>query len=181
MWKINRKNYDDAKEIFIKYNGSHFQMEREFEYSKYKSYRVPKKLEQTWIYELEKIFFDKLEIEFDENTIVDILIDLKQIILQYKDEKGLSLIVKYANKNIVRFDSFTKLMLAEIILHIINKLNISSTQIDTINFARTVLEDICSQPIKIAESHFKNGCIPEYMSEDTLIDRAKKEIENWVD
>lgn len=179
MWmKKKRKNYDEAKEIFIKYNGSHFQMEREFEYSKYKSYRVPKEMERTWINELEEKKFDMLEIESNESIIVDILIDLEQILVQYKDENGLLLIVKYA-KNITKFDTFTKLIIAEIILNIIRELKLNNSQIDAINFAITILEDICIEPVTISQSHLNNGNVPDYMSEAILRNRAKKEIMNW--
>lgn len=179
MWKRNRNNYNEAKKIFIKYNGSHFQMERELEYNKYKSYQVPKKMEKNWINEVEKKFFNKLKIESNESTIVDILMNLEQIIVQYKDENGLSLIVNYANKNIIKFDTFTKLIIAETILDIVSELKLKGNQIDTAEFAINILNDVIKNPIKISQDHLENGEIPNYMFSEVLVERAKKDIENW--
>lgn len=43
---MSNKNFEDAKAVFDKYDGSYYQMVRDGQYEKYKRYCVPKSLER---------------------------------------------------------------------------------------------------------------------------------------
>lgn len=47
-----------AKELFLKYNGSRFFMDRERDGSEYESYRVPKEMEKAWAEEFVSSFLE---------------------------------------------------------------------------------------------------------------------------
>ena len=46
---MSNKNFEDAKAVFDKYDGSYYQMVRDGQYEKYKRYCVPKSLEKEWL------------------------------------------------------------------------------------------------------------------------------------
>ena len=169
-----------AKELFIKYNGSHFHMEREMEYTQYKSYGISPKMEKEWSVELRNALLVKLEGEKDQKKITNTVFDLKDLIIQYYDELGLASLVSYVEKNVSMLDTFTKLTIAETILNVLGEFNIfTKNKRKYANFAIGILEDICTKPVRISEYHLENGKIPDFMENAILIERAKNGVRAW--
>ena len=60
---MNIKNYDEAKKIFLNYNGSYFHMHREGLLSDYRKFNISKKMEVEWLKEKVEEILSKINEE----------------------------------------------------------------------------------------------------------------------
>lgn len=97
-----------AEELFKGYYGSHFFMEREGEYSLYKSYQVSKEKELEWIKEIQNESLEKIK---STKEISDDFHPFCSSIEQYKSFDMLDKLIAIARDKIGKADTFNDVLL----------------------------------------------------------------------
>jgi hypothetical protein len=114
-------NYDEAKKIYFHYNGSYFFMDREGDYEKYQSFNVPRFIEEKWDEEIKKNIISDINKEMNVRIIVSLCRKLISIsadkIYNNIDICGLKFVSDVLNNNKHNFDTFTKLILIELMFN----------------------------------------------------------------
>lgn len=175
----DKKEWRKAKKIFRDYSGSHYQMARDQVYNEYQSYSVPRMLEIEWAFELRDEYLIKFKEEVNDKKRYTYLNRLRMLLKEYHDSKGVYSMVEMVKNIIKDSDSFSKILMLEIILKTIQYMNISDKQLHIGEDAIQILKDICDTPIVVSKDFMQDGEIPEHMSDDVLIKRAQRDIEKW--
>ncbi|MBD3922940.1 hypothetical protein H8B09_29805 [Paenibacillus sp. PR3] len=162
-----------AKELFTTYNGSAFQMFRNGCIEEYKQYNIPKQLETDWFEEMVARYTKELSIR-DWNAINRLV----SIAANYPNDKILKNVLSFASRNVMSSDSIVKLMYAEGIIEIINKIKPQlshDSRIEAYKTAFLILDDIIKKPLVIDTGHE----LENYNMKDkkSLNERAKRSIE----
>lgn len=170
-------NLDDliarAKELFVAFDGSTFHMYREGQLEEYKQCNISKELEFEWFNELIDQYSRELSIR-DWNAVYR----LASIASNYQDDRILKNVLSFASRNIMSSDSIVKLMYAEKIIEITNKIKSqihNDLKIEAYKATYLILEDVINKPLVIDPGHE----LDNYNLKDkkTLNDRAKRSIE----
>lgn len=96
-----------AKQMFRKYNGNHYMMEREDEYETYKAFGISEKLERSWRIELRNEYRLAFERATDAITLVDHFNAYGEIISALGDKKALRYMLAYLKKHAKQLDTVT--------------------------------------------------------------------------
>ena len=175
----NEKNLSRAKEIFKTYNGDRYGMWKDNVLEEFESYELSETTRTRWAYDLRDEYIDKLNKETNELRSVQLLMDLKSLVLNYRDEISYSTLVRYIKENINHFDSKNRIVVAGILLSAMRSLGIAYLNQEILEFGLQVLEDVCEQPITYADYRYINGKIDPELSEQAIKENARKEIKNW--
>ena len=175
----NEKNLSRAKEIFKTYNGDRYGMWKDNVLEEFESYELSETTRTRWAYDLRDEYIDKLNKETNELRSVQLLMDLKSLVLNYRDEISYSTLVRYIKENINHFDSKNRIVVAGILLSAMRSLGIAYLNQEILEFGLQVLEDVCEQPITYADYRYVNGKIDPELSEQAIKENARKEIKNW--
>lgn len=175
-------NIQLAKEIFLKYCGSHFHMEREGEYKLYKSFNITKEQEKPWIKELQKELLEKVK---EDDAVGHNFNLLCSSIRQYYSLDILKELVDYVNSRKEVFDTFSMMLMAEGVLGIVESFERSNLRNhETVEFARAVsieiLECLLNRPISIAPIYLQDGDLAELSNHKYIQKRIRKELANWI-
>jgi len=101
-----------GKELFTKYYGSHFFMEREGEYSLYKTYKITKETESEWIRELQNETLEEVKIS---ESMVNNFISLCNSIQQYESVELLQDVMSITESKIGILDTFSSALMLEVV------------------------------------------------------------------
>lgn len=110
-------NYEEAKKIYFAHNGNYFFMDRG-DYpllEKYKSFNVPKELEEQWDEEIKQNYISQIDREKDFTQIHFLCSNLLDISLKTKDFNGLSYVYALFAKNRKNYDCIMNIRMIEII------------------------------------------------------------------
>ena len=175
---------DIAKEIFMKYGGSHFFMAREGEYELYKSFNISNEQERLWIKEFQKKLLCQLQDEDVASDVSHLLVDLCQSIIEYKDVECLPELLAVIKTKKDRVDSFTQMRMAESLLGIVEsfiKRNLKDHHViqKSKKFALNILKNILKKPITVGSSYIKLGYLQDEIKEYNIKERVNSEIKKW--
>ena len=115
---MNIKNYDEAKKIFLDYDGSYFHMHREGVLSDYRKFNIPKKMEIEWLKEkieeiLSKVNEEK-SIKEKYHSYWNILYILTKTL---EDDELLKKTIKTFEKDLMYLDVFSINSILKMILN----------------------------------------------------------------
>ncbi|HCE68987.1 MAG TPA: hypothetical protein DER40_16215 [Geobacter sp.] len=169
-----------AKEIFMYYGGSHFFMDREGDYERYKSFYVSQEQERDWYSELQANLLAKLDADPADT---DSFSDFCRTVIQNKDADALRLIVLKSKAIHDHIDSFTKLLMAEQFLRVIDGFGMKTTNSDVLQAYDTAIEflnEVLKQPITVAPRYRDNGYLQDVIRAQKIIERAEKALKKWT-
>lgn len=172
---------DKAKEIFLRYQGSYFQMERDGVLSHYRSYNINQETEKKWI----KEYQSELIAQIEAGISIDVhLSHLCSAIRQYKDDEYLNRLTNILSKILASVDTFIQLRIAEELLEIVqyfisnkigNKENLKSLK----DLARDILRNIKSQPIILSEETKRTVIFEDTLEEENIRKRAEQKLNDF--
>lgn len=169
-----------AKEIFLKFNGSHFQMEREGEYDTYKRFNICKDQEILWINE----HADLLVLKIADKVVADNnLMNLSSIIKQYKENRQFEELLKWAKTKTHNVDSFTNLRIAEEILDIVEVYEEARQKNKLVKEAKIfsvgILHEIYRKPITVAQYYKDIDYLYGCLDNNTIKKRIEMKLKEW--
>ncbi len=170
-----------AKEIFMKYYGSHFQMEREGEYSYYKSLNISKEQEKSWFIECRC----ELMLNIKKEKIVSFYFSyLASVIKRSKDIEGLELLLNIVREKRENSDTFSCILMAEELLRITESLHSvcnekSRVIVDARSLALDVLRKTTEKPIKFDSYYLNLGYLKDILTEKKIKDRLQRLDDKW--
>lgn len=171
-----------AKDIFFKYGGSHFYMEREGEYSEYKEYKISKEQEDRWIQEYQKGLLTQIK---NDEIVQQNFNSLCTSIRQYKNLDYLKELVEVVIDKGQILDTFSIMLMAEGILGIVESLEKSNLGNDRrIIFARVssinLLKSLLERPVVVSPKYLHQGYLIDLNDSQQILDRINDELENWI-
>lgn len=167
-----------AKNIFEKYRGSYFHMERDGVLKEYKSYKIPREIEEMWLKEKEILIKQELLDCTNYKLISEHMELLGHYVVELKDLKELDFMIDYIVKRSFDWDSNTVIRCVNACL---SAMNISK------GVRRRNIKDICVNILKesidrgifISDDYRENGTLPDYLSRDRLENNIKRAIQYW--
>lgn len=171
-------NIQLAKEIFIKYGGNKFYMEREGEYALYKSFDISKDQEVEWITEYHKEIVTKIKAEKNANTFITMFNELSNSIILFKDIDSFESILDIVKEKNTALDSFTRLRMTEETYNIVDALSKNSIKKNIVltNAKKLILEildSIIKTPITIDNDYYRIGYLEDMLNNHNIINRVK--------
>jgi hypothetical protein len=113
---MGNENFLLAKEIFINYGGSTYDMAREGKYDYYKSFNISKEQELLWINEYQQ---EQLAIIENENVIGSAFMNFTFALRNFNDINYFGLLLEIVKKKKDKADTFSQMLMAEGILDIV--------------------------------------------------------------
>jgi hypothetical protein len=164
-------NYN-AKDLFLEYAGSHYQMERDGVYKTYLSFNISKEIEEKWALECQEKWLSS----FQRKKIVDNdAINLFQSIIQFKKTEVLILALNFIEEQVDCFDDFSRILLAEHLFLLLESgrfaLGICSRLLNTLS---RVVAAINVKSISVSEFYKGIGYLNDSLREDRLLIRVEK-------
>lgn len=177
-----KKNMDNnlmrAKELFFRYCGSFFFMDREGDYGEYKMYNISKETELQWIEEMvdgkvKQLSFDNTTVFFNLGLIASNYYTHNNIV-----EKIVKTLLNFVSNNIDSLDSLFKLIYAETLLEIpcFSK-ELTRAKIEGV---MELLQRVLSNPISVNKDWEKR--LPaEFLGEKAIRDRLNRDLKRAKD
>ena len=97
---------EKCKQIFFKYNGSHFHIDRELG-DEYRKCKIPKEIEDQWLEEIKKVLYGKV-LKTKGNERISAMTDYIQII---SDEDAIKFLINILHH--VELDTFSSIIIVE--------------------------------------------------------------------
>jgi len=169
---------NEAKEIFFKYGGSYFHMERDGQLIKYKNYDIDIRTEKIWLREYQEEIIAQIQAG---NSIDVYLTKLCSVIRQIKDDEYLEKVLNTLEENLKSADTFIKLRIAEELQEVI-KFFVTNKICDMKKIAKykkmtiDIFRKIISQPVVISDSTRKNVAFEDTLREDNIRQRAEQKL-----
>lgn len=164
---------DKAKQLFTSYCGNTLAMYREGVLQEYKGFEVPKALETEWFGEM--VDRNARELSIRDWKAID---ELSAIASNYKDPAILEKVIAFTSRHMMSADSVVKLMVAERILEIINKIKLDIAQpllYEAYKTTAIILEDVITKPLVIDPGHELH--LYELKDKRSLNHRAERSIQ----
>jgi len=166
---------NEAKELFIKYVGSHYQMERVGVLDKYRKYNINFEIEKGWLNE----YFTELIEKLDSSESPDIIFSrLCNVMKATKSSNKMEYLMEVLNLNITNWDSFIRLRIAEELQDLIDFFSKNyKEQLKEIlkfkNIALDIFKSIIHEQIVISEETRKHVALEDILNEKNLKKRAE--------
>ena len=171
------KDIGIAKQIFLKFDGSHFHMKREGEYRYYKSFDISKEQEDWWIKQYQEDLLFQIE---NEDIVSPLFTKFVRIIAQHKDYDCLNSLLDLVKRKNNGLDSFTRVRIAEELLELYESFQKSGFNLFHIKvFSINSLKELLEQPITVANYYYGISYLKEETKEESIKDRARQTIDEW--
>lgn len=161
-------NLEKGKQIFFRFNGSRFHIDREC-YNEYKKCGIPKEIEQQWLEEIKINFLTNISVEkgYYKVGLINNYIQLLD------NTSAVSFLIKILNQ--ADLDTFSMLILAETLKNYLSAY-VSEQLKEEINKLLLMLKKLMlDNEIKIDESYKKNRYMKDYdFTKENIIKRIKK-------
>lgn len=169
---------NEAKEIFLKYGGSYFHMERDGQLTKYKDYDIDERTEKVWLREYQEEIIAQL---LAGNSIDVYLTRLCSVMRQIKDDEYLEMLFNTLEESLKNADTFIKLRIAEELQEVINYFdtnNIGDMKklANYKNLTIDILRKVISEPIVISENTRKNVAFEDTLRAENIRHRAEQTL-----
>lgn len=167
------KDIKRARELYFRYGGSLFHMQREGDLEEYKSYKIETHLEKSWQLEYQKSLINN----FDNSLLADSsFMRLCDSIRQCKDLKSATNLAAIIEQKMDRFDSFTALRIGEEIIKIRDALKLQGSQQAYLNsLAQELLSYARKPPLRIDES-YKATLSSDVLNMESIHSRISKRL-----
>ena len=173
-WEINfmeDNTYDQAKELFIKYQGNVFHMERDNLYKTFQKYNIPNNLLSLWYKELllrnkELLLSPSNNKEITNNFFK--YLELIRCNIQYFSMNDIKFAFDFFYKQ-KELDDFSKLVMIEIIINFIKDKGITDESIK--KYCKGVLVRIDTSLFTVDDSYKYNGELPPYVLKEKITQR----------
>ena len=161
-------NLEKGKQIFYRFNGSRFHIDREC-YDEYKKCGIPKEIEQQWLEEIKINFLTNISVEKGYYKVVLI----NNYIQLLDNTSAVSFLIKILTQ--ADLDTFSMLILAETLKNYLSSY-VSEQEKEEINKLLLMLKKLMlDNEIKIDESYRKNRYMKDYdFTKENIIKRIKK-------
>ena len=159
---------EKGKQIFFRYNGSRFHIDRECP-NEYRQCRVPKDIEQQWLKEIKGNLLRNISVERGHSKVILI----NNYIQLLDNESAVHFVIEVLNQT--DLDTFSMIILAETLKHY-KSAYISERLKQEINKLLLILKKIMlNGEIKIDESYKKDPYINDYdFTKENIINRINK-------
>ncbi len=175
-----------AKEMFFKYQGSHFFMSREDDYKKYKKFNVSREQEFEWICEYQQRLLNDINCLTENGESIEIKVSILLTILEgYRKVDIIPLLVDTLTNPELKLDSFSKVVIAEVMLETTKSLEREKkpNEIDIINtlkdFAINMLHNVINNPISVDPVYKSHQYLREVIKEPAIIERVRRSLMEW--
>ncbi len=171
-----------AKDIFFKYYGSYFYMQRDGQLTKYLSYNIDKNTEKMWGREYEEELIEKIR---KGTSVDDYMFILYNLMIEIGDYECLVHFFTILEEVLEQSDSFIKILIAESLQKIIknfmrNNIGDRKKLDDYRNITINIFRDVTTQPIVLSEETRKKTFAFDVLSEENLRKRAKEGIKEFT-
>ncbi len=170
---MNIKDYDEAKKIFLNYNGSYFHMHREEVLSEYKKFNIPKETEIKWLKEKIEEILSKVNEEKSIKEKYDKYWDILYILTKIlEDENLLGKTLKTFEKDLKYLDVFSITSILEILF--------DNGKLSR-NLRKEVKKIIQKNDIKMHHIISKDHCGlngTQFLTEEEIIERYRNILKN---
>ncbi len=163
--------YNQAKELFIKYQGNTFHMERDNLYKTFQKYNIPNNLLSLWYKELllrnkEELLSPSNNKEITNNFFK--YLELIRCNIQYFLMNDIKFAFDFFYKQ-KELDDFSKLVMIEIIINFIKDKGITNESIK--KYCKEVLVRIDTSLFTVDDSYKYNGELPPYVLKEKITQR----------
>lgn len=165
-----------ARQLFLKYGGSHFQMQRDGEYQRYKAFGISRAQEIQWAEARRNAILSVLE---DRLLDGDKLSELVGLVLEIGDMDGLHLLVNLVEARRFHLDTFTALRIAEDLFGICASLR-SKNVLPSARYAECrrcidhLLEIIDLQDFSVDPFYLSIPYLGDVLSQDRVAERVQR-------
>lgn len=172
---------NEAKEMFLKYCGSYFYMERDGQLIRYKGYNVDASTEREWLKEYQEEIITQIQVGNSSDVYVS---RLCRVMRQIKDDEYLEKLFNTLSRSLKKSDTFVRLRIAEELQEVI-KFFISNNIGDMKKLANYnnqtiyILRNVISQPFVISEDTRKNVAFEDTLKEENVKERAKQRLKEF--
>lgn len=171
---VNGSLPNEAKELFMKYDGSFFHMDREGDYERYKSFGVSRELEEAWTEELRNELLTKIAVGTDGPRIrmyVGALVDLFEN--RGGDAQVLQMLAIIRSK-VGNMDSLSQVVIAESIARLVDSCEGKHDAIipSAVAAATEILAGLLKGPVAIAQEDQADEHAREAAQPHRILERA---------
>ena len=181
-----KNSLEEAKNMFIKYNGSHFFMSREDDYEKYKGYNISKEQELIWINEIQQKNISEIKSGLlDAENIANRFSAILSSLRTHKNIELIPIIVDTIKNLSGRLDSFSKMRISECILETVRSLRFNKDLQNNIIiedmkvFALDILKDISQNAIVVDPVYLKISHLKDEVKESVIMERIQRSLKEW--
>ena len=174
---MSTKNFEDAKAVFDKYDGSYYQMVRDGQYEKYKRYCVPKSLEKEWLKSKQNAEYKELlrsKNMYKTAHAFDMYCHFTSLL---GDKNGIRIAEEYISDNMTIQDTWT--LIREISTY--TDLLRAFKAFDHKKKAKIIkfLKELLERNITISDDYKKDGVFPDYLTEEKVREDIVRQIKYW--
>lgn len=159
---------DEAKAIFQKYLGNHYEMYRDEVYDQYCKYHVPKQTEEEWRQEILQGFRKIMESSSNKKELTRCLQKYVFTVESANMLGEFDYLFSYVKRNIDRMDTYSSFLWCSVIYNLLlvrgSEAQKQAAKKQLIDF----YQDLCEQPITISEDYAEEGQFPDYLTEEWL-------------
>ncbi|MWP62526.1 hypothetical protein [Gilliamella sp. Pas-s25] len=169
--------YQQAKEIFFKYQGNPFFMEQDYLYKTFKNYNVPQNILTDWYKELLLKNKEKLlSTSNNEKMIGDffLYLDLIRCNKNYFSTDDITFAFNFLRNN-EKLDDFSRLLMIETIIDFIKYTNFSDSTIK--DYCKNILSKMDIASFTVDDSYKYNGKLPSHALKENIAPRILKDLE----
>jgi hypothetical protein len=169
--------YKQAKEIFFKYQGNSFFMERDHLYKTFKNYNVPQNILVNWYKELLlKNKENLLSSSNNEKMIGEffLYLDLIRCNKNYFSLDDINFAFNFLRKN-EKLDDFSRLLMIEAVIDFIKSTNLSDSAIK--DYCKNILSKMDIDSFTVDESYKYDGQLPSYVLKENIAPRILEDLE----
>ena len=176
--------FKEAKEMYCFYNGNKFFMyqDEDSNRKKYESFMIPEELEKQWDKEIKADLLNKIENEKNLDIKRVYFSYLNDLSLKMKDIEGIIYLKNLLYRKELNFDSFTKILLIEIIFRWAEYF----AKIDKEKMLQIMKESIDSlvkleeEPITVSKDYFAASDLPDYLTNTELKKRINNDKHKYI-
>lgn len=157
-----------GKQIFFKYNGSHFHIDRECP-NEYKQCRVPKDVEQQWLEEIKINSLRNISVERGHNKVILI----NHYIQLLDNNSAVRFLIDSLNQTYL--DTFSMIILAETLRHYVSKNIPEQLKQESNKLLLMLKKKMLNGEIEVDETYKKNPYMKDYdFTKENIIKRINK-------
>ena len=170
---------DEAKKMFLKYEGSYYQMLRDEVYDQYKNYNVSKSIEKEWFEEMLTDLRKRIEDEKNKKNLTDYFGRYLSIAVRTKNKDALQYAMTLLRVQKAFLDSNSLFLWINIILNSRSLEDDLLLRQELIEKMLNLLKELLIKPITISEDYKENGEYPDYLTEEILLKKIQNKITYW--
>ena len=161
-------NLKKGKQIFFKYNGSRFHIDRECP-NEYKQCGVPKDVEQQWLEQIKIISLRNISVERGYNKVILI----NHYIQLLDNESSVRFLIDILNKT--ELDTFSMISLAETLRHYISRNIPEQLKQESEKLLLILKKKMLNGEIEVDDTYKKNPYMKDYdFTKENIIKRINK-------